>query len=742
MSYSAAPFEIPHEWEEPEPLSDLLAAVRELRPDANIRKIRYAYYFAEQAHSGQTRRSGEPYITHPLAVAEILVGIRMDDDTLCAALLHDVLEDCPGVTPESVQKIFGEEIRTMVEGVTKLRLKAPNGSSDRQIALAESNQAAESLRKMLMAMAADIRVMVIKLADRLHNMRTIGAMPPDKQLRIASETLSIYAPLAARLGIWEFKWQLEDLSFKVLHPQEFLKIQQLVAKSRSKREEELREATLLLKERLEKGGVKVIELQGRPKHLYSIFNKIVQHEFTFEEILDLVALRIIVEDQNDCYVALGIVSDLWVPIPQYYTDYIARPKPNGYQSLHNKVIGPRGEPLEIQIRTRAMHEVAELGFAAHVAYKEGTTGAPDTRFASLRQQLLEWTNDYRNSSDLLRSLNTDLFSEQVFVFTPKGEVVDLPKDSTPVDFAFRVHTNLGLNLVGAKINGSITSLNTKLSNGDVVEVITRTGASPSLDWMEFVKSPSARSKIRAYFRTRDRDMLVSRGRDALTRELRSQGLDPKVYIGETGMRAVLPHYKDCDEPDDIFARIAEGLISAQGVATRLQGTISQDVKSKANISRSHEGKPVASVGGADNLAVKRAKCCNPVPGEDVVGYVTKGRGIAIHRQVCNQLLAYEQSDPERIFPLHWPADGSVYSVQLKVVTLNRQGLLRDVVNILDDLQSNVVSMKIRTMPNMTAEILMTIEVKDIEHLQQIQTRISQFSDVFSILRTHGQVAAK
>ncbi len=510
-----AEYEIRHDWDEPDGLHDLLQIIRAQRSDANVKRIRYAFFLAEEAHSGQVRSSGEAYIHHPLAVARILAELHMDDDTIVAALLHDVLEDTEALTREDIQKHFGQSVLDLVEGVTKLDFEEHLNLTARQRAAAETARTAETLRKMLLAMAKDFRVMVIKLADRVHNMETIEALPPEKQTRIANETLDVYAPLAARLGIWQVKWKLEDLAFQVLHPTEFARVTELVAKSRADREKDLSTAIVQLKELFVQKGIKVFDISGRPKHLYSIFNKMVKQEIPFEEIYDLLALRIITQDLGSCYLSLGAVHELWVPIPGLFYDYIARPKPNGYQSLHTKVVGPSGQPLEVQIRTREMHLVAEFGVAAHWTYKEGSVELDETsKLSQLRERLFDWSTDAGSSSDFLRSLSTDLFSEQVFVFTPKGDVIDLPKDSTPVDFAFRVHSQIGLTLVGSKVNGQLVPLPTKLQNGDVVELVTRSNASPSLDWLEFVRSAHTRSKLRSYFRKQSKDSDAARGRDS------------------------------------------------------------------------------------------------------------------------------------------------------------------------------------------------------------------------------------
>jgi len=739
----SAAFEIVDGWEEPAELQELLGALVELRPDADIARIRQAYYVAEKAHAGQTRQSGEPYITHPLAVARILVDLHLDDDTIIGALLHDVLEDCPHSRKEDLAEMFGEHVADIVEGVTKLKFK-PAAGTPTQTARAETVRAAESLRKMLLAMAKDLRVIIIKLADRLHNMQTLDSLPADKRTRIANETLDVYAPLAARLGIWQVKWQLEDLVFRYLHPKEFQEVRELVAKTRGERESELQQAILQLKERLERKGVRSVEVNGRPKHLYSIFNKMVKQGLPFEEIYDLLAVRIVVEEESDCYLALGVVHDLWQPIPGLFYDYIAKPKPNGYQSLHTKVVGPHGEPLEVQIRTRAMHEIAEYGVAAHWTYKEGRTGKGEAeRMGRLREQLFDWSSDAKLSSDFLRSLSTDLFSEQVFVFTPKGDVVDLPKESTPVDLAFRVHTQLGLTTVGAKVNGMICPLSTKLKNGDVVELITRSNAQPSMHWLEFVKSAHARNKLRAHFRKLSKFQDAIRGKEAIERELRGMGADPRQYLGDDKMQAILSHFDGVENPTDLFAKVGTGLTTVQSVVARLRGTTQEQAKTdEIQTTRSKEGHLKLTTVGVDNVMLRRAKCCDPIPGDDVVGYVSRGRGIMVHRKVCPNALRYQTTEPERLMALHWPADGTPYAVQLQIISVNRQGLLMDISTIFGEAKTNVSAARIRTLPNQTAEINVTIDVTDTEQLAQLMTKISNFSDVISILRLFGRTASK
>lgn len=736
-------FDIVHEWEEPEELQKLLAEVRELRPNADLPRIRYAFYVAEQAHAGQSRSSGEPYITHPLAVAGILAKLGVDDDTLVAAMLHDVLEDTDVQTfsPEFITQTFGEEVNQLVEGVTKLRFKTPQDADARQRRVAETTRAAESLRKMLLAMAKDFRVIIIKLADRLHNMQTLDALPPEKRTRIANETLDVYAPLAARLGIWQLKWQLEDLSFKHLHPNEFQRVSELVGKARRERETSIDETIVQLKEALRKRGLKNFDINGRPKHLYSIFNKMVKQGLSFGEIFDLTAVRIITQEKIDCYTALMIVHELWPPLPSMFFDYIGTPKPNGYQSIHTKVVGPHGEPIEVQIRTKEMHEVAEYGVAAHWHYKEG--GKQDhMQLASLRQQLFDWSGENEVSGDFLRSVSTDLFSEQVFVMTPKGDVIDLPKDSTPIDFAFRVHSQLGLTTVGAKVNGIMVPLDTALSNGDVVELVTRSNATPSLDWLEFVKSSNARNKLRAHFRKQSKFEDAQRGRTLLEKELKVLKLEPKVFMTEEALTAVKTLFDGVEDSADLLSKVGAGTISVQKLVAKLRGPEPLPTPDRIQTTRTREGKPSLVIGGVSDVALRRAKCCDPVPGDDLVGYVTRGRGIMIHRRVCPNALRFINEEPERLMNLDWPSDGTFYGVSLRIVTLNRQGLLMDISTIFGESQTNVSAAKIQTLPNHTAEILVTIDIRDTDHLEYVMTKIGNYADVLSINRTFGRSASK
>ena len=732
-------YELPGDWEDPEDFHQFVVRLRDIRPKANIKQIRFAYYIAEKEHAGQVRQSGEPYIMHPLAVSGILADLQMDDDTIMAALLHDVVEDGE-ISLEDIEGYFSKDVSRLIDGVTKLKLQQQENLTSRQKKAAETTRTAETLRKMLLAMANDYRVMVIKLADRLHNMQTLGHMSQEKQLRIASETLDVYAPLAARLGIWQIKWQLEDLSFKYLHPSEYLMVQERVASTRGNREREIDEVILAIKERVQARGVKIVDIRGRPKHLYSIYNKMVKQGIPFEEIYDLLALRIIVEEVSDCYIVLGLVHELFVPLMALFYDYIAKPKSNGYQSLHTKVLGPSGQPLEIQIRTRQMHEVAEFGIAAHWTYKEGKGAEKEVgNFSTLRQQLFDWSSDARTSSDFLRSLSTDLFAEQVFVFTPNGDVLDLPVGSTPIDFAFRVHSQLGMKMVGAKINGVICPLHTKLQNGDVIEVITRSNASPSWDWLEFVRSAHARSKIKAYFRRITREQDATKGKDDLERELKAMGLDAKSFLGEDRLDKLSREFDSVENGQDLLAKVGSGLISIQRVIGKLRGNQPEAPQGeRIEVTKTREGKLQLSSQGFKGILLNRAKCCAPIPGDEIVGYVTRGRGIMIHRRICPHALAFAEKEPERLLTFNWPSDDSVYSVTIKVVCVNRQGLLMEVSTIFGESKTNVSAASVKTSGNNTAEIIATLDVKDTQHLASVMTKISNFSDVLTILRLDGR----
>jgi GTP diphosphokinase / guanosine-3',5'-bis(diphosphate) 3'-diphosphatase len=724
---------------DPAVLEGLLAAVAKSRPDASLERVERAFNYARMAHQGQFRASGEPFITHPASVAHIVADLRLDEDSIIAALLHDVIEDNPTITGADILAAFGQEVLSLVEGVTKLggKRKLPESEAGRRAA--ETARTAETLRKMLLAMAKDIRVMIIKLSDRLHNMRTLDALPEAKRFRIAQETLDIFAPLAARLGIWQIKWQLEDLAFKALHPEEYARIAAMIARSKEERDQDLNRAMTLLQARLIERNLGDSVLMGRSKHLYSIFNK-VKGGVPFEEVYDLIALRVLVEKDPDCYMVLGIVHDMWLPMPGLFFDYIGSPKPNGYQSIHTKVLGPSGHPLEVQIRTKEMHEVAEFGVAAHWSYKEGRAkndGSLD--LAALRKQLLSWSSDHQTSGEFLRTLTTDLFSEQVYVFTPKHDVLDLPVGATPLDFAFRIHTDLGLKTVGARVNGALVPLNYTLQNGDVVQMLTRSNAHPNLDWLKMVKSQHARTKIRSFLRNRDKEENAARGREAVEKELKRQGIDPKMALSDENMAQVAQKLRNRLRPEEVFSRVGEGLTGVHAVVSRLRDLLALDPPKDPKTSQSRHAAYSSIVGGLDNVLHRRGKCCGPIPGDEVAGYVSRGRGIVVHRSVCPNLLNLADQEPERVVRMEWEADGQTnFPVALKIQAIDRDGLLHDLTSIFADQKASVVQAKIKTLPNHTAEISFTVAVRDLAHLREITGRIGQLQDVLSTMRTYGK----
>jgi GTP pyrophosphokinase len=724
--------EAPAPFDGPRALRSVILAAERRRRNLDEIAIYDAYALAESGHAGQVRTSGEAYISHPVAVAEIVADLGMDEDSVIAALLHDVLEDTE-ITPEQVEARFGADVRRMVEGVTKLKLQPSGSQTDRARRAAETARAAESLRKMLLAMANDVRVMVIKLADRLHNMRTLSALPADRQIRIANETLQIYAPLAARLGIYQVKWQLEDHAFKTLHPEEFRRLVELLAKSKAQREAEVQRAISMIELRLAEEGIQGVSLAGRSKHVFSIWNKMVRQGLAFDEILDLNAIRVITQSKDQCYAVLGIVHDFWLPIPDQFFDYIGGPKPNGYQSIHTKVNGPGG-PLEVQIRTQAMHEVAELGVAAHWAYKEGRRADDVKALGGLRRQLFDFSTDAPHSSDFLRAVSTDLFSEQVFVFTPKGDVLDLPADSTPLDFAFRVHTDLGLRSVGAKVNGVQAPLSHRLKNGDVVEMTTRSNAQPSLDWLELVRSSHARSKIRAYLRKRHQGESARRGKEAVERELKARGLDPQHYLSPETVALAAEKMRNVLRPEDVFTRVGDGRTSAQYVADRIRLLV-DPAPAAGKALEAKPQKALRQTAPIEGIETRRAKCCGPIPGDEVVGYVSRGRGMVLHRSICQNLARLTAEEPGRAHHVDWKSKpGEQYPVSFRMTTLDRDGLLLDVSQVLRDHGCAVQKANIATDRNGTASLSLTILVSDLSHYRRVVAAISRFADVISVLR--------
>ncbi len=713
--------------------------------------LKHAYSFAHDAHAGQCRKSGEPFIAHPVEVALILADLRMDVETLCAALMHDTVEDTE-VSIEELTHEFGERVALLVEGVTKITRIEVETLSDEQ---------AQTIRKMLVAMSKDIRVIVIKLADRLHNMRTLNALREDRRIFKARETLEIYAPIAHRLGINSIKWELEDLSFFYLEPHKYKQVARMVAESREEREEYLGEVIDILREELERVGISA-HIEGRPKHLYSIYQKMTSKGKGFSEIYDLIAVRIIVSTVRDCYSALGAVHTLWHPMPGRFKDYIAMPKYNMYQSLHTTVIGSAGRPLEVQIRTEEMHHTSEYGVAAHWRYKEKGTNADaamDEQLAWLRQ-MIDWQDETRDSREFLKSLKVDLAPSEVFVFTPKGEVMSLRAGSTPVDFAYAIHTEVGNRCVGAKVNGSIVPLSYELQVGDRVEVLTQKSATPSRDWLNMVKTPSARSKIRSYFSKASRSDDMQFGRDKLTREMRKHGIGISSAQSMRAMKTVAEHlgYRDAD---DMLVQIGTGKESAQHVANRLlkilvdRGTkeagepgigaseistgklppmLTSVQRPKRHEVHSSHGVVVKGVG---DVLVRLSRCCNPVPGDKIIGFVTRGRGVSVHRFDCPNAHDLQQH-PERIIEVSWgdePAKNASYQVEVYLEALDRLSLLRDVTATLADMGTNVVSSTTSTQRDGVVEMRFVFQVSDVSLIDTVLTKLSAVEGVFTAMRT-------
>ncbi len=748
------------------PADALIVRARVYHPTADAALLRRAYAYAEAKHSGQTRRSGEPYITHPLAVATILTELEMDDATLAAGLLHDVVEDC-GVTRDQLAAEFGDEIADLVDGVTKLKLadfearseivpgarldtpapEVPSETDNPEAAArkkrhGETTKSAANLRKILLAMAKDLRVMVIKLADRLHNMRTLAAMPEHRQKKVAQETLQIFAPLAHRLGIWQVKWQLEDLAFKYVNPDAYNDIKQKLDRTRSQREEDIATATRVLKERLAQAGI-VADIQGRPKHLYSIYNKMRKSDLDITEIYDLVALRVLVQTLPDCYHALGIVHEQWMPVPGRFDDYIAKTKSNGYQSLHTKVLGPNGEPLEIQIRTVDMHRTADFGIAAHWQYKEGKPKGGDARFDKkmtlLRQQLFDWQSDAKEPGEFLRSVVSDLFTDQVFVFTPKGDVLDFPLGATPIDAAFRIHSGLGQHCSGAKVNGKIVPLTYQFKNGDIVEILSRPAANPSLDWLATAKTSHARTKIKAYFRKLRFAANVARGRELLQKELERLHLDAK-HLLSPDVLGKIAQAVNLHSQDELLASVGYGDQPVGGILTRLKALVPETPRlqeAQAGTHRAHTNSGKLEVGGdLEDVAIVRAKCCQPVPGDDVIGYMTRGKGIALHRQGCPNVAHYQSTEPDRLMEVNWKPTGSGerYSTDIKMELTDRLGLLEDIGKLFSESKTFIQAIRTRSLPNHTAMMQITFDAFDVDHINAIIKRLHRLTDVMDIHR--------
>ncbi len=693
-----------------------------------------AFEFACDRHADQMRRSGDEFITHPVGVAQICAGMRLDTETLCAALLHDTVEDT-SASLEEIRAEFGEEVAQLVDGVTKLTGMTFESRDERQ---------AENYRKMMVAMATDVRVILIKLADRLHNMRTLGALPKQKQTAKSRETLEIYAPLAHRLGIHAIKWELEDLAFATLHPRKYKEIKQLVAQQRDEREVYVNQAGEFLGRELEAVDIEA-EISGRAKHFYSIYTKMTKKGREFNEIFDLTAMRVIVGSVKDCYGAIGVIHSLWKPLPGRFKDFVAMPKANMYQALHTTVIGPEGKPLEIQIRTGDMHSLAEYGIAAHVAYKEGGSADPKREKMTWLRQLVEAEGE-QDPAEFLESLKVDLFEDEVFVFTPKGEVKNLSAGSTPLDFAYAVHTDVGHRCVGAKVNGSIVPLHYQLRSGDIVEVLTaKQNRGPSRDWLKLVRTSRARNKIRAFFREERREDSEKKGRDALEEALRKRGL-PMQKLVMSPLLAQVIREMGFHKATEFYIALGQGKISTKAVANKLMQRLKEGEAVEeeqpiglegAREDKARRTKDASEYGirvkGADNVAVRLAKCCRPVPGDTIAGYVSLGRGITIHRADCKNVKALMKS-PERFVDVSWVGENEfTYKVELQIDAYDRTRLLEDLSRTFSEAGINILGASCMTKHPMVKNRFV-VEVGDTEQLKQCISRLRNVESVFDAYR--------
>lgn len=707
--------------------------------EPDLLRIQEAYDFAEQAHHGQVRKSGEPYILHPLAVAEIVVNMQMDTLSIIAALLHDVVEDTT-VSLDEIRDRFGHTCAMLVDGLTKL---------ERIQFRSKEEQQNENYRKMFIAMARDIRVIVIKLADRLHNMRTLKYQSEESQRRISYETLEIFCPIAHRLGISAIKWEMEDIALRYLNPQQYYRIANLMHKKRAEREQYIDNVIVCIREKLDEMGIQA-DLSGRPKHIYSVFKKMTVKNKQFNEIYDLLAIRIIVDNIKDCYATLGIIHTLWKPMPGRFKDYIAMPKTNMYQSLHTTVVGPNGEPTEVQIRTWEMHRTAEFGIAAHWTYKEGTagnSGSFDSKMTFFRE-ILELQHETKDASEFVESLKMDFFSDLVFVFTPKGEVIELPSGSVPLDFAYRIHTEVGNRTIGAKVNGRIVPLDHQLKTGDIVEILTsKHSYGPSQDWLKIAQSSHARSKIKQWFKKEKREENVEKGRDMLEREIKRLGLDVSEWTTDEKLMEAAKKFA-FNDIEDMLSAVGFGGITAAQICTKVTEKLRKEQEEASQLELSSEMKEIkpaekrsrptngVRVKGIDNLLVRFARCCNPVPGDDIVGYVTRGRGVSVHRSDCANLpTSVEGEDAARVIEVDWEsAIEANYSVDIEVTGHDRNGLLNEVLQAVSESKTNISAVTGRSDKNKMAMIHMTILIRNTDHLQSVVERIKRVKDVYTVHR--------
>ena len=717
--------------------------IKENCTNVDLDIVNKAFNLAYEAHKEQKRESGEPYIIHPIDVAVILAELGMDTSTIVAGLLHDVIEDTD-YTYDDIKNIFSEEVANLVSGVTKITKMEYKSKEEQQ---------ADNFRKMLLAMASDIRVIIIKLADRLHNMRTLKYMPKEKQKRISKETLDIYAPLAHRLGISKVKWELEDLCFRYLHEEEYYDLVHQISEKRVERETYIAQIIKDLYSKLEEAEIDS-DIDGRPKHFYSIYRKMVTKNKSIEQIFDLTAIRILVNSVKDCYEVLGIVHTIYKPIPGRFKDYIAMPKPNMYQSLHTTVIGPQGKTFEIQIRTFEMHKTAEYGIAAHWKYKEGDTS--DTKGKSFENKLvwlrdmLEWQKETSDAEEFMEGFKINLFTDEIFLFTPKGVVIDLPNGATPIDFAYRIHTDIGNKCIGAKVNGKIVPLDYKLKTGQIVEILTSNSSKgPNMDWLSIAKSNQAKSKIKAWFKKAKKEENINKGKEVFEKELKKQSVHyVDIAKGESYDKFIKRYNINC--MDDLYALVGLGAIVASSFIAKLkEENLSKEEKDKnlnkaieENISKNEKKKKDTSYGvtvkGENNLMVRFAKCCNPVPGDDILGYITKGRGVSIHRKDCGNLNSLIKEDPQKVVDVSWgTSKGVEYMAEIQVKTEDKSGILSDVMNILMDSKLPLNALNAKSAKGNLAYINIKIKIDTVEQLKELMKKIKRVPGVLDVYRMNN-----
>ncbi len=711
---------------------DLLEKMRAANPDADTELLRRAYVFSAYEHKGQVRRSGEPYLVHPLEVADLLADMRLDAVAIAAGLLHDIVEDTPN-TIERVRELFGEQVAHVVEGVTKL--------SSLQLASSEERQA-ESFRKMLLAMVDDIRVILVKLADRLHNMRTLHHLAEERRVRIAQETRDIYAPIAHRLGMSKLKNELEELAFRYLEPAAYQALRQQVDQRRRATEGLLDELRKRLVAKLDEVEIPYVSIDGRIKRLWSIHQKLERQKVGLDQVYDFLALRVITSSVKDCYAVLGIIHQIWQPVPGRFKDFIAMSRPNGYQSLHTSVVGERGLPFEVQIRTEEMHHIAEEGIASHWKYKEGRVGAErDEQYFQWLRQLVEWQQEVRDPREFMQNLRIELYPEEVYIFTPKGEVKSLPRGATPVDFAYSIHTDVGHQCVGSRVNGRIVPLRTKLANGDIVEILTQAGHKPSRDWLNFAGTSRARNKIRHFIHAEEKTRSIELGRRLVDKEARRFGVD-RARVTDEALSTIAAEY-GAQRADDLLAAIGYGKLTARAVLSRLVGPEALREKApdgalvtvvKRVLGASGDDK--IKVRGMDDLMVFRARCCNPIRGEKIVGYITRGKGVSVHSAVCPNVvnLLY---DPERRIDVEWDrtTDAAPYTVRLKISVADRRGILADVSSRISDINTNIKDVEATVDEEQRGSIRITVEISDVKHLDKVMRSLKSVDGVLAVERT-------